>query len=178
MTKIVPALFMDGIIVTITHSPFCWGLLGGPQTPLYKNTVLKHFPPEIVFNCLPQRNLYVRIHDPLKASEEERNLNDGKLWTWFGLKLLQRSDSTLTHEVIKLTEENISAGWYCVCSPFSILILPTTPLNVTAPTAVRVRNTSGDVTDYITFPDRRWDVSRTTAGQRWALCTVAMATGG
>lgn len=79
MTKIVPALFMDGIIVTITHSPFWWGLLGGPQTPLYKNTVLKHFPPEMVFNCLPQRNLYVRIHDPLKASEEERNLNDGKL---------------------------------------------------------------------------------------------------
>lgn len=102
MTKMVPALCMDGIIVTITHSPVCWGLPGGPQTPLHKNTVLKHFSPEIVVNCLPQRNLYVLIHDPLKASEEERNLNDGKLWTWFGSKLLQRSDSTLTHEVIKL----------------------------------------------------------------------------
>lgn len=89
---------------------------------------------------------------------------------WFGWKLLQRSDSTLTHEVIKLTEENIWGGGIVFAAPSPSSYYPQTPAapnspSVTDLSAVPVRNTSSDVTDYITFPDRRRDVSLKLRGK-------------
>lgn len=64
--------------------------------------------------------------------------------------------------------QNLQGGPCCVCGPFAILTLPTSPS--------QRRDRSADASDDITFPARRWGLSPTTAGQKWVRCIIAMAT--